>query len=71
MFKGLVPKKLLRYNTSGFTIPKATSTVVTTESIANTFHINFVCDLCSCDCAIWMLINELNEVEECEYKYPD
>ena len=45
---------------SGFIIPKITSTKVITESIANTFQINFVCDLCSCECAIIKSLYELN-----------
>ena len=30
-FNGLVPKKLVKCKAAGFTIPKATSTVVTTD----------------------------------------
>ena len=42
MFNGLVPKKLLKCKNAGFEIPKKTSTIVTTDSIAKTFQINFV-----------------------------
>ena len=42
-----------------------------TDRIANTFQINFVCDICSCACVILISFYELNQVEEGEYKYPN
>ncbi len=56
----LVPKNFVKCKKSGFIIPKITSTSVITESIPNTFQINFVCDVCSCACAILISFFELN-----------
>ena len=53
----LVPKTCVKFKEAGFTIPKNTSTIVTTERKANTFQINAVCDL-ACDIYINFFISD-------------
>ena len=51
-FNKFILKKLFMCKKSGLTIPRKTSTVVTTESIPKTNQILFVLETCSCDIII-------------------